>query len=127
MAEDNIAAQLETLQETVKKHGLRYDPDWMKIATQAASEGDMPVPDKWADVYELRNFTETILGTIFRLAPYPEEVEETKTEFDSPDGTHKFTVSRFATAEQRAPVKEGEPLRPAVLASHLFRMLEARY
>jgi hypothetical protein len=101
-----------------KKHGLRYDAEWLSVASaNVPPEGTLPVKSEWKDVFELRAFTESFLGTLFRLAPYPEQVEETKVELDSPDGTHKFTLSRFATAEQRAPPKEGEPLRSAVLVS----------
>lgn len=117
MAEETVADKLAFIKEEVQKHGMRYDPDWFKISSQAASIGDLPVKEEWKDVYELRDFTEKLLHTTFRLAPYPDEVEESKTEFDSPDGTHKFTVSRFATAEQRAPPKERESLRAAVLVS----------
>lgn len=122
MAEQR-AAELETIKQEVIKHGLRYDPEWEHISSQAATIGDLPVKSKWEDLYELRSFTENILHRIFRLSPYPGEVEETETEFDSPDGTHKFTVSRFATAEQRAPPKEGENLRPAVLVSSVMLAL----
>ncbi|OIW26510.1 hypothetical protein CONLIGDRAFT_634774 [Coniochaeta ligniaria NRRL 30616] len=102
-----------------KKHGLRYDAEWLKIASQAVPpEGTVPAKKEWKDVFELRAFTESLLGALFKIPPYPEQVQETKVELDSPDGTHSFTVSRFATAEQRAPPKEGEPLRSAVLNIH---------
>jgi hypothetical protein len=100
-----------------KKHGFRYDAEWLRALSGAAALEGAPVRKEWKDVFELRSFTETLLGAVFRIQPYPEQVEETKFELDSPDGTHKFTVSQFATAEQRAPLKEGEPLRPAVLVS----------
>lgn len=126
MAEDT-SAKLETaIKQEVIKHGLRYDPEWARIAAQAPKVGDLPVKDEWEDLFELRDFTENILHHVFRLSPYPEEVEETKTEFDSPDGTHKFTVSRFATAEQRAAPKEGEALRPAILVSSVMLGLEMK-
>ncbi len=99
-----------------KKHGLRYDAEWRRVAsTNVPPEGTLPVKSEWKDVFELRAFTESFLGAFFKLAPYPEQVQETKVELDSPDGTHKFTVSRFATAEQRAPPREGQLLRSAVL------------
>jgi hypothetical protein len=100
-----------------KKHGLRYDPEWLQIVSAHAQPEGTPEKTEWKDVFELRAFTQSLLGGMFRLAPYPEEVTETKVELDSPDGSHKFTVTRFATAEQRAPPKEGEPLRSAVLVS----------
>lgn len=94
--------------------GLRYDPDWWKIASQA----EAPPQPELDDVFKLRAFAEELVHGITRREPYPDAVEETKTELDSPDGSHKFTVSRFATAEQRAPPEEGEPPRPAVLYLH---------
>lgn len=98
------------------KHGLRYDAEWLRTASaNVPPEGTTPVKSEWKDVFELRAFTESILDAFFKLAPYPEQVEETKFELASPDTTRKVTVSRFATAEQRAPPQDGEPLRSAVL------------
>lgn len=116
MSQTPASDKIEAAKMAIFKHNLRYDTEWLRIATQAGG-GDAEVPTQWNNVLELRAFTENILGTIFRMAPSPKQVEETKTSFDSPDGTHQFTVSRFATAKQRAPPKEGEPLRPAVLVS----------
>lgn len=95
--------------------GLRFDPDWFKIASQSGAGAPLPL---FKDVFELRETVEASLRPMLLLASYPEDVEETKTELDSPDGTHKFTVSRFATKEQRTAMKDGEPLRPAVLYLH---------
>ncbi|KAH8903243.1 hypothetical protein BR93DRAFT_918506 [Coniochaeta sp. PMI_546] len=87
-----------------KKHGLRYDAEWLRIASaNVAPEGTLPLKSKWKDVFELRAFTESLLGALFRLAPYPEQVEETKVELDSPDGTHKFTVIKIPETRQLTP------------------------
>lgn len=122
----NLPEPLESARRALqKKHGLRYDAEWLRIASaNTPPEGTPPVKSEWKDVFELRAFTESLLAAIFRLPAYPEQVLETKVELDSysPDGSgssRKFTVSRFATAEQRAPPKEGEPLRSAVLVSRV--------
>lgn len=94
--------------------GLRFDPAWQKLITQS----NMPPTPYHEDVFGIRAWSEPLLFQIFRMAPYPAEVEETKTEHDGPDGTFKFTVSRFATAAHRAPLGDGEPARPAVLYLH---------
>ncbi|KAB5575287.1 alpha/beta hydrolase fold-domain-containing protein [Coniochaeta sp. 2T2.1] len=107
-----------------QKHGLRYDAEWLRVVTAKADEaaaqsgdaGTLAVKPEWEDVFELRAFSESMLGAMFRAAPYPEEVTETKIELARPDGTGEggtFTLSRFATAEQRGELREGEGLRSA--------------
>jgi hypothetical protein len=114
----DLQEKIESGKEAVAKHGLRYDAEWLKIvSSNPLLEGAAAVKEAPKNVFEMRQSAEAMLGFLFRSTPTPQGVEETKTEFESPDGTHKFTVSRFATAEHRAPPKEGEPLRPAILVS----------
>lgn len=105
MESGNIAVNLAS--------SLRFDPGWLKLIAQS----NMPPAPELNDVLSVREYTEKILATVFKLAPYPTDVTETKTELDSPDGTHKFTVSRFATAAHRSPAP-GEAPQAAVLYLH---------
>lgn len=121
-----------------RKHGLRYDAEWLRVVTAkteeaAAQSGDsggtLAVKPEWKDVFELRAFSESMLGAMFRAAPWPEEVTETKIELPRPDGTGEegtFTLSRFATAVHMAPLGEGEGLRSAVLVSTNGKMRSGR-
>ncbi|KAJ9148607.1 Arylesterase monooxygenase [Pleurostoma richardsiae] len=94
---------------------LRYDPEyqaWKKIAD--ASSGFDNAPPVLDTITKLREFTEKILYHIFRMNPWPEGIEETKTEVTSAHDGATVSVSRFATAAQRA---SAEP-QPAILYIH---------
>jgi acetyl esterase/lipase len=88
---------------------LRYDPEyWAAIAPFA----DQKQPT-FKNVWELREFTQNLLGTMFRLAPGPENVQEKKITFKSHDGI-KLGLHRFATPEV---INAPQP-QPAVLYVH---------
>lgn len=89
---------------------LRYDPEYW-----AAVKHRIPAnpPPASRSVLEIRARSDPILAALFRALPYPPDVQETKFEVESLDGT-RFDFVRFATAEQAA---SAEPL-PAVVMTH---------
>jgi acetyl esterase/lipase len=88
---------------------LRYDPEyWAAIAPFA----DQKQPT-FKNVWELRQFTQTLMGAMFRMAPVPENIRENKFQFTSHDGI-KIGLHQFATTEVLSSVLP----QPAVLYVH---------
>ena len=82
---------------------LRYDPEY--AAAIAASAGQkQPV---FKDVLELRDFTEKLLHRVFRLDPYPDNVQHTQHAYTSHDGAslalHRFAPADLADTTANAP------------------------
>jgi acetyl esterase/lipase len=88
---------------------IRYDPEyWAAVAPFM----DQKQP-KFKNVWELREFTQNLLGTIFRMAPTPENVMEKKFTYKSYDG-NKRALHRFATVD----VLHHPAPQPAVIYCH---------
>lgn len=95
---------------------LGYDPEYFEVVIKPLLAQGI-VRETYTNALDLRNFIDPYLGETFNLEPYPPSVKETKFEVKRTDGA-TVVLTRFATAEHTAPLKQGEPRRPAVLGIH---------
>ncbi|RSL63303.1 hypothetical protein CEP53_004486 [Fusarium sp. AF-6] len=83
---------------------LSYDPEYL-AAVSALPPTERP--DTFADVFELRNFTEAALYNILRILPTPKGITETKIEYTSLDNTtvslYHFTSKEITDASRPGP------------------------
>lgn len=114
-----IAAEAETAPKTTKST-IGFDPEYWNAVKDSDFTGiQVPIMKTGQD---LRVFSNPLIkATIAKeCSPFPapdEPVTETKVEVESFDGA-KISVSRFAQAKHRRPLKEGEALRAAVYHVH---------
>lgn len=117
MGSTDVQSSLGEDPKSPTTHTVSYDPEYWAAVKDAFAAQEAPTI---TTALELRSFTNDLLAaTVCNLTPpvLADPITETKAEFATFDGT-TISISRFAQSVHRAPLKEGEALRPAAYHIH---------